>query len=148
MESSFDSVCGAWECRFSPNRKKRFLISEQQTNKRINGPHFLDRAKEKSPSVEGLRAWRLRTDSDTPFCWPNRRLEVGHLLHGWPRLYLYLGCLQGRRRFELDICISYFEMTLCQRNRNSANFSSLFYFWKNGSVRMVIFYRCFFILAV
>ena len=27
LESPFESVCGAWECRFRPNRKKRFPIS-------------------------------------------------------------------------------------------------------------------------
>jgi len=29
LEGPFESVCGAWECRFSPNRKKRFAISHR-----------------------------------------------------------------------------------------------------------------------
>jgi hypothetical protein len=28
LEGSFESVCGAWKCRFSSNRKKRFPIIE------------------------------------------------------------------------------------------------------------------------
>jgi nucleoid DNA-binding protein len=32
-------VCGAWECRFSPNRKKRFPISQLDKRKARKGRH-------------------------------------------------------------------------------------------------------------
>jgi hypothetical protein len=38
LERPFESVCGAWECRFSPNRKMRFIVS-----------YFLER---KEPKLE------------------------------------------------------------------------------------------------